>query len=38
VAALTGPNIAREIIEGRAAAAVIATQDLDVAASLQSVL
>lgn len=38
VAALTGPNIAREIIEGQAAAAVIATQDLDVAANLQSVL
>jgi glycerol-3-phosphate dehydrogenase (NAD(P)+) len=38
VAALTGPNIAREIIDGQAAAAVIATQDLDVAASLQSVL
>jgi glycerol-3-phosphate dehydrogenase (NAD(P)+) len=38
VAALTGPNIAREIIEGQAAAAVIATQDLDVAASLQGVL
>jgi glycerol-3-phosphate dehydrogenase (NAD(P)+) len=38
VAALTGPNIAREIIDGQAAAAVIATQDLDVAASLQAVL
>jgi glycerol-3-phosphate dehydrogenase (NAD(P)+) len=38
VAALTGPNIAREIIDGQAAAAVIATQDLDVAASLQGVL
>ena len=30
VGALTGPNIAREIIDGQAAAAVIATQDLDV--------
>lgn len=38
VAALTGPNIAREIADGQAAAAVIATQDLDVAASLQTVL
>jgi glycerol-3-phosphate dehydrogenase (NAD(P)+) len=38
VAALTGPNIAREIIEGQAAAAVIATQDLDVAANLQGVM
>jgi glycerol-3-phosphate dehydrogenase (NAD(P)+) len=38
VAALTGPNIAREIADGQAAAAVIATQDPDVAASLQAVL
>ena len=38
VAALTGPNIAREIVEGQAAAAVVATQDRDVAASLQAVL
>ena len=37
-AALTGPNIAREILEGKAAAAVIATEDLDVAAEIQKVL
>ena len=37
-AALTGPNIAREIMAGQAAAAVIATEDLDVAAALQEVL
>jgi glycerol-3-phosphate dehydrogenase (NAD(P)+) len=34
-AALTGPNIAREIMAGNAAASVIATEDLDVAAALQ---
>jgi glycerol-3-phosphate dehydrogenase (NAD(P)+) len=38
IAALTGPNIAREIASGQAAAAVIATPDLDVAAALQQVL
>ena len=38
VAALTGPNIAREIMAGQAAAAVIATEDLSVAAAIQSVL
>lgn len=38
VAALTGPNIAREIMAGQAAAAVIATEDLAVAAAIQSVL
>ena len=37
-AALTGPNLAREIMAGQAAASVIATEDLDVAAALQSVL
>ncbi len=37
-AALTGPNLAREIVQGRAAAAVVATEDLDVAAALQDVL
>ena len=31
VAALTGPNIATEIVSGKAAAAVIATEDLEVA-------
>lgn len=35
VGLLAGPNIASEIIEGKAAAAVIATPDLDIAASLQ---
>jgi glycerol-3-phosphate dehydrogenase (NAD(P)+) len=34
-AALTGPNLAREIMAGQAAAAVIATEDLSVAAALQ---
>ena len=38
VAALTGPNIAREIMSGQAAAAVIATEDLSVAAAIQNVL
>jgi glycerol-3-phosphate dehydrogenase (NAD(P)+) len=37
-AALTGPNLAREIMAGQAAAAVIATEDLGVAAALQKVL
>ncbi len=37
VAALTGPNIAREIMSGKAAAAVIATDDLEVAAAIQGV-
>ncbi len=37
VAALTGPNIAREVISGKAAAAVIASEDLDVANAIQSV-
>jgi glycerol-3-phosphate dehydrogenase (NAD(P)+) len=37
-AALTGPNLAREILQGNAAAAVIATDDLDVAAALQRLL
>jgi glycerol-3-phosphate dehydrogenase (NAD(P)+) len=38
VAALTGPNIAREIMSGQAAAAVIATEDLRVATAIQGVL
>jgi glycerol-3-phosphate dehydrogenase (NAD(P)+) len=38
VAALTGPNIAPEIMAGQAAAAVIATNDLAVGAAIQSVL
>ena len=37
VAALTGPNIATEIMSGKAAAAVIATEDLEVAGAIQSV-
>lgn len=36
-AALTGPNIAKEIMSGNAAATVIATEDRDVAAALQEV-
>jgi glycerol-3-phosphate dehydrogenase (NAD(P)+) len=38
VAALTGPNIAREIMSGMAAAAVIATEDLEVASAIQKVI
>ena len=37
-AALTGPNLAREIVAGQAAASVIATEDPGVAAALQGVL
>ena len=37
-AALTGPNIAREIMSGQAAASVIATPDLAVAKALQHVM
>jgi glycerol-3-phosphate dehydrogenase (NAD(P)+) len=37
-AALSGPNLAREIMSGQAAASVIATEDLSVAAALQDVL
>ena len=37
VAALTGPNIAAEILGGKAAAAVIATEDLEVAGAIQAV-
>jgi glycerol-3-phosphate dehydrogenase (NAD(P)+) len=37
-AALTGPNIAREIMEGKAAAAVVATEDLAVAGAIQRVV
>jgi glycerol-3-phosphate dehydrogenase (NAD(P)+) len=36
-AALTGPNIAREIVAGQAAASVIATEDLEVAGALQQI-
>jgi glycerol-3-phosphate dehydrogenase (NAD(P)+) len=37
-AALTGPNLAKEIMAGQAAASVIATRDLAVAGALQSVM
>jgi glycerol-3-phosphate dehydrogenase (NAD(P)+) len=37
VAALTGPNIAHEIMERKAAAAVVATEDLEVAGAIQKV-
>ncbi|HEY7225433.1 MAG TPA: NAD(P)H-dependent glycerol-3-phosphate dehydrogenase [Micromonosporaceae bacterium] len=37
-AALTGPNLAREIMSGMAAASVIATEDLSVAAAMQHVI
>jgi glycerol-3-phosphate dehydrogenase (NAD(P)+) len=37
-AALTGPNIAKEVMAGFAAASVIATDDLSVASALQDVL
>lgn len=37
-AVLTGPNIAREILAGQAAASVIATEDMAVARALQQVL
>jgi glycerol-3-phosphate dehydrogenase (NAD(P)+) len=37
-AALSGPNLAREIMGGQAAASVIATEDMGVAAALQGVL
>ena len=37
-AALSGPNLAREIMAGQAAASVIATEDQGVAAALQKVL
>ena len=37
-AALTGPNIAREIMEGKAAAAVVATGDLAVAGEIQRIV
>lgn len=37
-AVLTGPNIAREILAGQAAATVVATEDLSVANALQTVL
>jgi glycerol-3-phosphate dehydrogenase (NAD(P)+) len=36
--ALSGPNIAREIMSGQAAASVIATEDLTVGAAIQQVL
>jgi glycerol-3-phosphate dehydrogenase (NAD(P)+) len=37
VAALTGPNLALEIMTGKAAATVIATDDLEVASAIQAV-
>ncbi len=37
-AVLTGPNIAREIMEGKAAAAVVASEDLELAAEIQQVV
>lgn len=37
-AALTGPNIAKEIVAGSAAASVVATPDLEVAEALQRLL
>ena len=37
-AALTGPNLAQEIMAGQAAASVIATEDLAVAGALQAVM
>ncbi|HUC37414.1 MAG TPA: NAD(P)H-dependent glycerol-3-phosphate dehydrogenase [Acidimicrobiales bacterium] len=37
-AALTGPNISREIMAGKAAAAVVATEDLAVAGAIQKVV
>jgi glycerol-3-phosphate dehydrogenase (NAD(P)+) len=37
-AALTGPNLAKEIMAGQAAASVIATKDLEVARALQAVM
>jgi glycerol-3-phosphate dehydrogenase (NAD(P)+) len=37
-AALSGPNLAREIMAGQAAASVVATPDMGVAAALQAVL
>lgn len=37
-AALTGPNLAKEILAGQAAAAVIATEDHRVAAALQDIV
>jgi glycerol-3-phosphate dehydrogenase (NAD(P)+) len=36
-AALSGPNLAKEIMAGQAAASVIATEDLQVASALQAV-
>jgi glycerol-3-phosphate dehydrogenase (NAD(P)+) len=38
VAALTGPNLAKEIMAGQAAAAVVATEDQAVARQLQAVM
>jgi glycerol-3-phosphate dehydrogenase (NAD(P)+) len=38
IAALSGPNLAREIMAGQAAASVVATEDQGVAAALQEVL
>lgn len=38
VAALTGPNLANEIMAGKAAAAVVATEDLEVASAIRKVV
>lgn len=37
VAALTGPNISHEIVSGKAAASVVATEDMEVASAIQAV-
>ena len=37
VAALSGPNLAKEVMAGQAAASVVATHDLEVAAALQAI-
>jgi glycerol-3-phosphate dehydrogenase (NAD(P)+) len=37
VAALTGPNISHEIVSGKAAAAVVATEDMEVGSAIQAV-
>ncbi len=37
VAALTGPNLSHEIISGKAAASVVATEDMEVGSAIQAV-
>jgi glycerol-3-phosphate dehydrogenase (NAD(P)+) len=37
VAALTGPNLSHEIVSGKAAASVVATEDMEVASAIQAV-